>query len=189
MAEYTYKDIIMDPEDPRLEEAIGKKCYFSDYPAILIDYAKNNTSDTFRLKRIDKEGSCPFIDEEYEDNWVCIIVKKEEPTPKCVPFSSKEGFLERYLEVKDKLESDSFEGSLLQCGMWIKEKGISDGYYMITEIWNDGLVLGYSKIFAIEEVSGRYSTVIETTSWDDLYKGFIFLDGTPCGKPMEENNG
>ena len=28
MAEYTYEDIIMDPEDPRLEGAIGKECYF-----------------------------------------------------------------------------------------------------------------------------------------------------------------
>ena len=34
MAEYTYEDIIMDPDDPRLEGAIGKECYFSDFPKL-----------------------------------------------------------------------------------------------------------------------------------------------------------
>ena len=90
------------------------------------------------------------------------------------------------MEVKDELESDSFEGSLLQCGIWIKVEGVSDGYCMVTEIWNDGIVLGYSKLFTIEEVPGRYSTVTETTTWDNLCNDFTFLDGTPCGKLAEE---
>ena len=42
MAEYTYEDIIMDPEDPRLEGAIGKECFFSEYPKRLLNSAKNN---------------------------------------------------------------------------------------------------------------------------------------------------
>ena len=185
MVEYTYEDIIMDPNDPRLEGAIGKECYVSDFPKIALNNARDNLIPD-RLKRIAKEETCPFVDEEEEDNWAVIILKKEEPTPKYVPFKSKEGFLERYMEVKDELESDSFEGSLLQCGMWIKVEGVSDGYCMVTEIWNDGIVLGYSKLFTIEEVPGRYSTVTETTTWDNLCNDFTFLDGTPCGKLAEE---
>ena len=42
MAEYTYEDIIMDPEDPRLEGAIGKESYFSDYPKKLLNSAIYN---------------------------------------------------------------------------------------------------------------------------------------------------
>ena len=185
MAEYTYEDIIMDPNDPRLEGAIGKECYVSDFPKIALNNARDNLI-TDRLKRIAKEETCPFVDEEEEDNWAVIILKKEEPKPKYVPFRSKEEFLERYMEVKDELGSDSFKGSLLQCGMWIKVEGVSDGYCMVTEIWNDGIVLGYSKLFTIQEVPGRYSTVTQTTSWDNLCKDFTFLDDTPCGKPMEE---
>ena len=185
MAEYTYNDIITDPNDPRLEGAIGKECYVSDFPKIALNNARDNLI-TDRLKRIEKEETCPFVDEEEEDNWAVIILKKEEPTPKYVPFKSKEEFLERYMEVKDELESDSFEGNLLQCGMWIKVEGVSDGYCMVTEIWNDGIVLGYSKLFTIEEVPGRYSTVTETTTWDNLCNDFTFLDGTPCGKLAEE---
>ena len=185
MIEYTYEDIIMDPNDPRLEGAIGKECYVSDFPKIALNNARDNLI-TDRLKRIEKEETCPFVDEEEEDNWAVIILKKEEPKPKFIPFRSKEEFIERYMEVKDELGSDSFEDSLLQCGMWIKVEGVSDGYCMVTEIWNDGIVLGYSKLFTIEEVPGRYSTVTQTTSWDNLCKDFTFLDGSPCGKLTEE---
>lgn len=184
MAEYTYEDIIMDPNDPRLEGAIGKECYVSDFPKIALNVARSNLT-VDRLKRIAKEETCPFVDEE-ESNWAVIILKKEEPKPKFIPFRSKEEFIERYMEVKDELGSDSFEGSLLRCGMWIKVEGVSDGYCMVTEIWDDGVVLGYSKLFTIQEVPGRYSTVTQTTSWDNLCKDFTFLDGTPCGKLMEE---
>ena len=54
MAEYTYEDIIMDPNDPRLEGAIGKECYVSDFPKIALNNARDNLIPD-RLKRIAKE--------------------------------------------------------------------------------------------------------------------------------------
>ena len=67
-----------------------------------------------------------------------------------------------------------------------KVKGISpESYCMVNELWNDGIALGHSKIYNVQNVSGEYSTVIETTSWEDLYRGFTFLDGSPCGKLVE----
>ena len=63
MIEYTFADIIMDPEDPRLEGAIGKECYFSDYPKKVLDGARNNSSEYLDcLTNIIKEGVCPFVD-------------------------------------------------------------------------------------------------------------------------------
>ena len=94
MAEYTYEDIIMDPNDPRLENAIGKECYVSDFPKIALDYARDNLIPD-RLKRIAKEETCPFVDEEEEDNWAVIILKKEEPK-KYVPFKNIREFLISY---------------------------------------------------------------------------------------------
>ena len=167
MAEYTYADIIMDPNDPRLEGAIGKECYFSDYPAILVNYAKNNSSDTIRLKRIDKEGSCPFIDEEYEDNWICIIIKKEEPKPKYVPFVNEKEFLGAcYNNETEKLYG--IYHYLATHGIWLKNRE-SDDLFMVVEIWDDGVVIGSNQF---------------TTTWNDLRNEYTFLNGSQCGKEI-----
>ena len=78
MDKYSYEDIIINPEDPRLEGAIGKECYLSDCPKIALDYARNNSSID-RLKSINKESAAPFVGHD-ETNWVVIIIKKEEPS-------------------------------------------------------------------------------------------------------------
>lgn len=165
MAEYTYEDIIMDPEDPRLENAIGKECYVSDFPKIALNNARDNLI-TDRLKRIAKEETCPFVDEEEEDNWAVIILKKEEPKM-YVPFKDRDEFIEYYLLkatnlFKHKLESLG--------GIWLRYKE-EDVLYMVTEIRRDGVITGSDQL---------------SMDWDKLLEYFTFLDGTPCGKPMEE---
>ena len=169
MAEYTYEDIIMDPEDPRLENAIGKECYLSDYPREALKYAINHTIK-YRLKSINKEEICPFIDEEDEDNWACIIIKKEEPkpNPKDIPFQDGREFFNYYLSIESRLEKEDY--FLSNHGIWLMDCENGD-YFMVTEIWNDGVVLGSNQT---------------TTHWDDLLEDFIFLDGSPCGKLKEE---
>ena len=138
MAKYTYEDIIMDPEDPRLEGAIGKECYVSDFPKIALNYAINNLT-TDRLKRIAKEETCPFVDEEDEDNWAVIILKKEEPKPKYVPFKNGLEFFNSYLSVESRLEKTDY--FLSNHGIWLKDKDIDGVSYIVTEIWRDGVVL------------------------------------------------
>ena len=167
MIEYTFADIIMDPEDPRLEGAIGKECYLSDFPKIALDVARNN-STIDRLKRIAKEETCPFVDEEEESNWAVIILKKEEPK-KYVPFENKREFFNSYLSVESRLEKEDY--FLSNHGIWLMDCENGD-YFMVTEIWDDGVVLGSNQT---------------TTHWDDLLQDFIFLDETPCGKLAEED--
>ena len=167
MIEYTFADIIMDPNDPRLEGAIGKECYVSDFPKIALNNARDNLI-TDRLKRIAKEETCPFVDEEEEDNWAVIILKKEEPK-KYVPFKNIREFLISYSSYERLLtEENCF---LSNHGIWLKDKDIDDVFYIVTEIWKDGVVLGSDQ---------------STTKWDDLLCGYTFLDSSPCGKPMEE---
>ena len=168
MIEYTFADIIMDPEDPRLEGAIGKECYLSDFPKIALDVARNN-STVDRLKRIAKEETCPFVNEEEESNWAVIIIKKEEPKPKYVPFKNRLEFFNSYLSVESRLEKTDY--FLSNHGIWLKDKDIDDVFYIVTEIWKDGVVLGSDQ---------------STTKWDDLLCGYTFLDSSPCGKLMEE---
>ena len=164
MVEYTYEDIIMDPEDPRLEGAIGKECYLSDYPREALKHAINHTIK-YRLKSINKEEICPFVDDEDEDNWACIIINKEEPKPEFMPFKNISEFLNAYRSVVSWLgEQDLY---LNNRGIWLKDKDIDDVFYIVTEIWKDGVVLGSDQ---------------STTKWDDLLFGYTFLDGTPCGR-------
>lgn len=169
MAEYTYEDIIMDPNDPRLEGAIGKECYLSDFPKIVLDVARSN-STVDRLKRIEKEKACPFVNEEEESNWAVIIIKKEEPKPEYVPFKNGLEFFNSYLSVESRLEKADY--FLSNHGIWLKDKDIDGVSYIVTEIWRDGVVLGSDQ---------------HTTIWKDLLDGYAFLDNSPCGRFVKES--
>ncbi len=184
MAEYTYEDIIMDPEDPRLEGAIGKECYFADYPTKLLENARSNSSvvSWYRLRSVRKDEPYPFTDH-YGHTWILIIIKKEE-NPEYVPFEDGDEFLEYYISKannpsKHKLESVG--------GIWLKGFD-TDVYFMVTELWDDGVVINDSKMRTTQESSDRYCTINDTTSWEELFKDYTFLDGTPCGKLMEDKN-
>ena len=171
MAEYTYKDIIIDPEDPRLEGAIGKECYFSDFPKKVLNDARNNSSEYLDcLTNISKERPFPFTCEK-GFGYNLIIIKKEEPKPKpkYVPFQDGREFFNSYLSVESRLEKEDY--FLSNHGIWLKDKDIDDVFYIVTEIWKDGVVLGSDQ---------------STTKWDDLLCGYTFLDSSPCGKLMEE---
>ena len=185
MAEYTYEDIIMDPEDPRLEGAIGKECYFSEYPKRLLNSAKNNSPEYLDcLTDIRKEGACTFVDKN-GSAWTLIIIKKEEPKPKYVPFENAEEFLDAYYRNETK-KLDGIYRYLATRGIWIKGNGTYNSYYMITELWDDGVIIGDSKINTTQVSSDRYFTANDITDWHELYDKYTFLDGTPCGKEVKD---
>lgn len=78
MDKYSYEDIIMDPEDPRLEGAIGKECYFANCKENLLFNARNNSLGSIScLKYIHKEGPVPFIDENGYGRFLLIIKKDD----------------------------------------------------------------------------------------------------------------
>ena len=168
MAEYTYKDIIIDPTSEEAKNAIGKKCYMYDSPTMLLKMA-NSDDDARTLESID-ESDYPFNDKEFGSEWTCIIVKKEEPKPEYIPFQDGQEFFNSYLSVESRLEKEDY--FLSNHGIWLMDCENGD-YFLVTEIWGDGVVLGSNQT---------------TTYWDDLLEDFIFLDGSPCGKEVEESN-
>lgn len=183
MIEYTFADIIMDPEDPRLEGAIGKECYFSDYPKKLLDSARNNSSGYLDcLTNIVKEGVCPFVDKKGYGR--CLIIIKKEESKKYVPFESIKEFVDSYTESREEAEFGSFEDKLYRCGMWLKEKA-TGSYYIVTELFGDGVVIGDRKMETTKE-GKEYVTINKATSWEELLMDYCFLDGTPFGKEVEE---
>ena len=181
MSEYSYNDIIMDPEDPRLEGAIGKVCYFSDYPKNALYYARNN-STVDRLKSINKESACPFIDE-HKASWAVAIIKKEEPK-KYVPFETLDEFIESYKKAEERIDCSNIEGYIASCGMWLKDTD-RDVYCSVTEIWNYGVVVGDSNMNTTKD-GDEYFTFNGVTEWKKLFMEYTFLDGSPCGKEVEE---
>ena len=182
MAEYTYEDIIMDPEDPRLEDAIGKECWLSDYPKEVLDYARNNLKE-FRLKSIEKEENFHFVDNNHEDNWAVVIIKKEEPK-KYVPFETLDEFIESYKKVEERINYSKAEDYIASCGMWLKDKD-RDVYCLVTEIWNYGVVVGDSRLNTTKDGDG-YFTINEVTKWKQLLREYTFMDDSSCGKEVEE---
>ena len=166
MAEYTYEDIIMDPEDPRLEGAIGKECFFSDYPKQLLNGARNNSPEYLDcLTDIRKEAACTFVDKN-GSKWALIIIKKEEPKPEYVPFESKEEFIEAFHHHDNSKYSET-DDILLNYGMWLES--IEYDYGLVTRITDNTIKVGNSSL-----------------NWKYLLDHYTFLDDTPCGK-LKEN--
>ena len=184
MNEYTYDDLIVNPNKEGIESLIGKEVYYGDIPLYCIKGANENYKIGI-LREVRKNEAAPFYIEILPMgctlNFACMIPKKEEPEPEYIPFESVEEFVERYMEVKKGVRSNSFEDNLLQCGMGLKERGRDyDVFCMVTELWDYGVVIGEEKMVIREN-----SVYNNTTSWRELYDKYVFIDGSPCGKLRE----
>ena len=184
MNEYTFADLIINPKTPNLESLIGKEVYCNDVPLACLDHANEHRGAGILREVCRESADYPFRVEIPEGGifgFVCIIPKKEESEPEYVPFESKEEFVEKYTQIKAGVAFGPFEDSLLQCGIWLKERGQeSDVYCMVTEIWKEGVSVGQEEVFLTE---GTVST--DFTSWRELCMEYTFLDGSPCGKLIE----
>lgn len=159
MAEYTYADVIIDPEDPRVE--IGEKYYKSDNPKKVLGYANDNNATLLgTLENIDEYSETPFIVRAgvFSSSWACLIRKKE-PEKKYVPFDLSDS------EVRKSLR-----------GKWIKNK---DNHFeiCITDFSHQGHV-GNTIRADIYRANGMEA--------DELLNYWMFDDGTPCGNLVEE---
>ena len=187
MNEYTFEDLIINPEIPGLEGLIGKEVYFNNIPLRCLEWANTNCN-TGVLKEIRKDCLCPFrVDNREGDiiGFACIIIKKEEPKPKYVPFESQEEFLNYYAYHRDKLVESSLNHQLSSFGgVWLKGKK-PNVLYMVIAIWDEGVVLGDTKMRATNQWCGEYVKANTATEWKELCENYTFLDGSPCGKLRE----
>ena len=176
MAEYTYADIIMDPNDPRLEGAIGKECYFNDSPKMILEHANNNSPNNFfSLKEINENNEYPFTDGKYEDVWTLIIIKKEEPK-KYVPFETLDEFIESYKKSEERITYSNTRDYIASCGMWIRcKKGFDSN--------SEPFLSAVSEIYEDCVAIGRYQ---DPMTFKGLLEYCEFLNGTPCGKEVKE---
>ena len=167
MAEYTYKDIIIDPTSEEAKNAVGEGCYFGSNPKTVLDFANCNEKKFLRvLECIKPEEDNPFYD--YNYGFPCIIVKKEEPK-KYVPFETLYEFIESYKKAEERIDYSNIEDYIASCGIWLRFNN-DDVMCAVTEIWADGVFLGHDHM---------------KIKWEELLNFYTFIDDSPCGKLME----
>ena len=167
MAEYTSKDIIIDPTSEEAKNAVGEGCYFGSNPKTVLDFANCNEKKFLRvLECIKPEEDNPFYD--YNYGFPCIIVKKEEPK-KYVPFETLYEFIESYKKAEERIDYSNIEDYIASCGMWLRFNN-DDVMCAVTEIWADGVFLGHDHM---------------KIKWEELLNFYTFIDDSPCGKLME----
>lgn len=183
---YTYNDVIIDPSKEGIESLIGKEVYFHDNPSLCLENAnENSTSSLGILVDIFKNSAVPFRVEQkcIVQAYSCIIEKKEEA--KYVSFKSAYEFFDAYDYTNHSVEKGSVENKLINYGgIWLKDKE-TDSFFMVTEIWDEGVVIGDSKIKTIKNGGDEYFTMNDVTNWRELLRDYIFLDGSPCGKEVK----
>lgn len=77
---YTYEDIIINPNDKRLEGAIGKQVYYGDIPPFVLEDANHDYPSSTMLWSIRRSDAFPFtiVSPSHQDSYyACIIIKKE----------------------------------------------------------------------------------------------------------------
>ena len=144
MAEYTYADVIIDPEDPRVE--IGKEYYFGNNPGCLLRSISQLSASEGTLVMKDsaiEAQSSPFMSSEGE--WFVCIIRKKEPEKKYVPFDLS-------------LEEDR---ARLR-GAWVRRK---EAPFLEQEI--AGLSTNISLVFLNDVVSVGVGTLLEEYEFVD----------------------
>lgn len=116
--EYSWNDIIINPTSAGIEACIGKECYFSNNPTHCLNNANkkdNYYCDILEEIRIGRRE--PFIFKRQKHVASCIILKKEEPKSKYIPFESAKDLVESYQRSKEGLNRDTFEDNLASYGI------------------------------------------------------------------------
>ena len=183
MAEYTFKNIIIDPTKEGIESLIGKEVYVSNIPSFCLDYANDNEySNLGVLTELKINDSHPFVvkHSSCSSAYICII-PKEPILLEYEPFESTKEFTERYKETIKGFDFDSFNDDHFQDGMWLKRKNTkTDVYCMVAGICNNMVDVCNKKTTIPGEVIFN-----DRMSLCELYHKYTFPDGSPCGRLKE----
>ena len=134
---YTYADVIIDPEDPRVE--VGAEYYFEDTAMEVLELAQDNVGSS-KLEEI-YESNFPFKFKGVTDGYACIIRKKE-PEKKYVPF--------------DLFNEEDREK--LRCA-WVRIKGIPTIEYQVVGLNVKYVLLGNADNLETDDLLRSYEFV------------------------------
>ena len=152
MAEYTYEDVIIDPNDPRVE--IGAKYWFSDYPNPLVKRLNNaEASKHGHLSSVKSNGDLPFYDEDSRC-WLCIIRKKEPSYEE----RQAEWVKANNINVGDKVKvirkAIDYEGG------W-------------DNVWDDAMDSGVNEVNEVIDINHKYGIYLDLGDYNFWFPYFI----------------
>ena len=155
---YTYADVIIDPNDLRVE--IGKEYYWADTAYDVLKMAnKYGGADT--LEKVSHDSDLPFVTK--TDCSCACLIRKKEPKKKYVPFDFddpevRKALMGKTIKADNRPFSRQYVELVISCFELVDEgaEGVG-GYWMANGIKED-----------------------------ELFHDWTFLDGSPCGKEMEE---
>ena len=166
MAEYTYADVIIDPDDPRAE--IGKEYYFGITPKEAMGYAKANGRGAI-LNSVDAPSEDPFFLDAFNEGYPCIIRKKE-PEKRYVPF-----------DLSDALVREE---------LWGKRIVINEPYSIGGKPYKrevHAMITGFTYCMDGEPKDDWVINAGECSlNAEEALEYAHFYDETPCGKLVEE---
>lgn len=190
MSDYTYDNVIINPDTEGIESLIGKEVYFEAKPFLCLKAANEKLASNLGiLVEVYKDSINPFCVKGKSGSYKypCIIEKKEEPKPEFVPFKSADEFIDEYDNANYSINSGTLENRLLSYGgVWLKSKK-DYSLCMVAGVSNNGLVICDKERTTSEPI--EYNVRM---SWAEILANFVFLDGTPCGmnslrRPVDED--
>ena len=152
MTEYTYKDVIIDPEDPRVE--IGKKYYSGIVSNDVLNFANHN-EELVKLIEVEPGTKYPFhIKSDGCDCWTCLLIRKKEPEKKYVPFDLSDPEVRKILRGMWIRRKDDSEEKMLWWfwkanGYWMADEDIRADELLRDWIFDDNTPCG--KLVEVEE--------------------------------------
>ena len=164
MAEYTYADVIIDPDDPRVE--IGAEYYAANSINGALKAAnEGNEGLLAKLDSVNREPTRTLITSESftisykhgNGGKTDFLIRKKEP--KYVPFDLSDP------EVRKSLR-----------GRWIKA---DSGEYQIS---------GFRSIDGVDGEEWEVAVSFGVIPSETLFNRWTFEDGTPCGKLVEKDD-
>ncbi len=156
---YTYADVIIDPDDPRVE--IGAEYYCSTSVGATLKYANKGDKNLLaKLDRVNKPLGNHFEPKPFSISYLRgtggdtdFLIRKKEPEKTYVPF-----------DLSDKKVRDELRGK------WIIPKGHSGSIEKQITLFGSQMT-EYGKIWCVD---------MDITP-DKLLASWTFIDGTPCG--------
>lgn len=130
MSEYTYADVIIDPDDPRAE--IGKEYYFGNNPTCLLKDISQLSAQEGKLILKDlaiEAQSSPFMSS--GNKWFVCLIRKKEPEKRYVPFDlskEKDRAKLRGAWVKAKKDPDKHQNVCGVCSQYVFLSCQAEGY-------------------------------------------------------------
>ena len=130
------------------------------------DLMRDSVGKILKIKEISN-----FIMLDNGINYPYFVLEKveEPPKPKYVPFESKEEFIDAF-HYHDNANYSETDDILLNYGMWLKDR-YSDAMFLVTGIFDKSI---------------HVCDFDEDESWQEILNEYTFLDGSPCGKEVED---